>query len=114
MSTISFKATLVGKNLVSDPFGGKNVKLELVEEREMPMPILIEGQGSRQELARELAPIVRQVVRSLPFTRSGKVSIPRLTLWLTEDEWERLEPKPDIGDEVLVVVKGRNIEIQKI
>ncbi|MCD6510306.1 MAG: arcadin 1 [Thermoprotei archaeon] len=110
MPEVSFRAVLVGKNVVSDPFGGKNIKLELIEEREVPMPMIIEGRG--QELAREIAPIVRQVMRSLPFTGAGRIAVPRLTIWLTEDEWDRLEPKPDIGDELIITIKSKNIEIR--
>ena len=38
--------------------------------------------------------------------------MPRLTLWLTEDEWDKLEPKPEIGDEVEVLIEGNKVTLR--
>jgi len=112
MPKVTFKAVLVSKSMLSDPFGGKLIKLELVEEREIPSPIMIESRGPGAELAREIAPVVQQVIRALPFGPRGKAAMPRVTLWLTEDEWDRLEPKPDIGDELEVSIEGGRVSIR--
>lgn len=112
MFEVIFKATVVSKTIVQEPLEGEAVKLELVEERPMPPPLVISGPG-QSELAREVAPIVQQVVRAMPFGPQGKVRAPRLTLWLTRSEWERLEPKPELGDEVQVKVSGGRVEIGK-
>lgn len=114
MTKVSFKAILVSKSMVMSPFGNKNIKLEFVEERELTMPVIIEGRGG--ELAREIVPVVHQVMRALPFTQAGKLTVPRMTIWLTDDEWDRLEPKPDIGEEVIVTIEsnmqGFNVKIK--
>lgn len=112
MPEVTFKAIVVSKTIVNEPLEGEAVKLELVEERSMPPPLIISG-PSQSELAREVVPIVQQVVRAMPFGPQGKVKVPRLTLWLTRSEWERLEPKPELGDEVQVKVAAGRVEIGK-
>ena len=106
---IVFKATVMSKSIVHDPQGIKSIKLEIVEEREIPPPIIYSPPES--EIAREVAPIIKQVMQAMPFARAGKMAVPRVMLWLSEDEWERLYPKPDIGDEVIVKVAGGKIEV---
>ena len=98
---VSFRAIVTSKTLVSDITGTRYIKIDLAEEREMPGPIIVTEDRNASELVREIAPVVRQVLRTLPGPfGSGKVLTPRLTIWLTEDEWESLTDKPDIGDEV--------------
>ena len=109
MLRIRIKAILVGKSLITGPMGENLVKLELVEERSAPGPI-IASQQSQNPLMREIMPIVSQVVKSM--TPNAKIRIPRLTLFLYEDEWERLVKKPDIGDEVEITVENEKINIK--
>ncbi|MEM2904698.1 MAG: arcadin 1 [Candidatus Bathyarchaeia archaeon] len=112
MSAVVFKAILTSKALVQDPVEGEGVKLELAQEKSIPPPMIL-SRSEESEIAREVAPIVQQVVRSMPFAPRGKIRVPRLTLWLTREEWDRLEPKPDIGDEVEVRVLGTSVEVMK-
>ncbi len=108
---VSFKAILTSKSMTRDPTGSHIIRLEFVEERELPTPIIMTGQEA-SGIVREIAPVVQQVVRSMPFIGGGKYVMPRLTLWLTEDEWDKLEPKPDIGDEVEIIVEGTSVTIR--
>lgn len=112
MAEVVFRATLVSKALIQDPVEGEGVKLELAQEKSMPPPMIL-SRGEESEIAREVAPIVQQVVRSMPFGPRGKIRVPRMTLWLTREEWDRLEPKPDIGDEVEVRVLASGVEIRR-
>lgn len=112
MTEVVFRATLVSKALIQDPVEGEGVKLELSQERSMPPPMIM-SRGEESEIAREVAPIVQQVVRSMPFGPRGKIRVPRLTIWLTREEWDRLEPKPDIGDDLEVHVYGTGLELRK-
>ncbi len=107
---VKIRATLISKSMLTDPFGEKLIKLEFAEERELPGPIIV--QDGSNPLARDIVPIVSQVLRSLPMFGRRAV-MHRLVLFLTEDEWDRLPEKPDIGDEVLIVVKGREVEVRK-
>lgn len=109
--SVMFKAIVTSKSMVTDALGNRGVRLDLTEEREAPPPVLISPGGSTSSLAREVAPIISQVMQSLPFTRPGKIPLQRLTLWLTEDEWEKLEQKPEIGDEVEVKISRSSISI---
>ncbi|RLE82468.1 MAG: hypothetical protein DRJ51_01395 [Thermoprotei archaeon] len=114
MGELSFKAIIASKTLITSPLGEHLVKLELMEEREMPGPI-VAAQNSSTELMREIMPIVNQVMRSL--VPKAKITMPRLTLFLTEDEWDSIVRKPDIGEEVDVKIKedesGITIKILK-
>jgi len=108
---IKFKAVITSKSMYNDPTGGKGVKIELVEEKELPPPVVM-SRGEGSELMRDVMPIVSQIVQALPFTRGGKVTVPRLMIWLSEDEWDKLEPKPDIGDEVEVVITSSRVSVR--
>ncbi|RLE55772.1 MAG: hypothetical protein DRJ40_07045 [Thermoprotei archaeon] len=111
---VTFKAVVTSKTLVTDITGTKYIRIELAEERELPGPIIVAEDKEASNLVREIAPVVRQVLRTLPTPfGAGKVMTPRLTIWLTEDEWEALPDKPDIGDEVEVVVEGTRITVRK-
>jgi len=108
---IKFRAIVTSKTMYSDPLGGRGVKIELAEERELPPPIVM-SRGEVSDLLKDVVPVVSQIIQSLPFTRGGKVTFPRMTIWLSEEEWDRLEPKPDIGDEVEVVISSSNVTIR--
>jgi len=108
---IKFRAIVTSKTMYSDPLGGRGVKIELAEERELPPPVVM-SRGEAPDLLKDVMPIVSQIIQSLPFTRGGKVTFPRMTIWLSEEEWDRLEPKPDIGDEVEVVISSSNVTIR--
>ena len=109
---VKFKAVVVSKAMFNDPLMGKGIRIELAEERELPPPVMISQSREAAELARQVMPLVSQVLQALPFTRQGRATMPRVTLWLTEDEWEGLESKPDVGDEVEVVLKSGRLEFK--
>lgn len=111
MKSVKIRAILVGKSLIKNPWGEKVVKLEFVEERELPTPVVVQPPGS--ELAKEVMPIINQIMRSMPLLSQGRANMPRLTLYLTEEEWDRLLEKPEIGEEVLIEIKGKSVFISK-
>ncbi|MEM2238753.1 MAG: arcadin 1 [Candidatus Bathyarchaeia archaeon] len=106
---IVFKAVLTSKVLTQDPVEGECVKLDFSEYKPIPPPIITSTDESG--IVREVAPIIQQVIQSMPFTQRGMVRTPRFTLWLTKREWDSLEFKPDIGDEVTVVVRRGEVSI---
>ncbi|MCS7386108.1 MAG: arcadin 1 [archaeon GB-1867-005] len=108
---IKFKALVAGKSIVRDVQGGKLIKIELVEERELPPPVFYSSKDS--EIAREVLPIVKQVIQAMPFKPPSSLTVPRLTLWLTEDEWDALDPKPEVGEQVTVIVTGSTIKVSR-
>ncbi|MEM4699546.1 MAG: arcadin 1 [Candidatus Nezhaarchaeales archaeon] len=109
---VRFKAFVVSKSMFNDPLMGRGLRMELAEERELPPPVMVSQDREVAELARQVMPLVSQVLQALPFTRHGRATVPRLTLWLTEEEWEGLEPKPDVGDEVEVVLRSGRLSIE--
>ncbi len=113
VAEVVFKAVVMSKMFVQDPVEGEAIKIELSEDRAMPPPVIV-SRSDESQIAREVAPIVQQVVRSMPFAAHGRIRVPRLTLWLTRDEWDRLEPKPELGDEIQVRVTGSHIEVTSL
>lgn len=109
---VRFKAVVVSKSMFNDPLMGKGIRIELAEERELPPPVVVSQSREAAELARQVMPLVSQVLQSLPFTRQGRATVPRVTLWLAEEEWEGLESKPDVGDEVEVVLSSSRLEFK--
>lgn len=108
---VKFKAVVAGKNVIRAPSGEKMFRIDLVEEQESPPPVFYSSQES--DLAKDVLPIMQQVLRMMPIPLSTSLQIPRLTLWLTEDEWGMLEPKPELGDVLTVVVSSGEIKIFK-
>ncbi|MEM4576368.1 MAG: arcadin 1 [Candidatus Nezhaarchaeales archaeon] len=107
---IKFKAIVLSKSMYNDPLGGRGIKIELAEEKETPPPVVM-SRGDSSDLVKDVMPIVNQILQSLPFARGGKVTVPRMIVWLSEEEWEKLEPKPDVGDEVEVTISSSKITI---
>jgi hypothetical protein len=108
---VKFKASVAGKNVVRAPNGEKMFRIDLVEEQESPPPVFYSSQDS--ELAKDVIPIMQQVLRMMPIPLSTSFQLPRLTIWLTEDEWDRLEPKPELGDILTVIISGGEIRISR-
>ena len=110
---ILIKAVVSNISIIDNPWGEKMIKIDLTEERETPGPIMIQ-KGSRDNISREIMPIVSQVLKSMPmFGTQGKVRIPRLTLYLTEDEWERILNKPTIGEVIEIEIDDKKISINQ-
>ncbi|NPA23780.1 MAG: arcadin 1 [Crenarchaeota archaeon] len=115
MTKLSFRGYVLSKSIVYDLSGGRMVKIDIVEERELPGPV-IAGSDEIARLAREVMPLVQQLLKSMPFpglgTTGGKLPIPRITLWLTEDEVEALG-RLDVGDYVEVMIQEGKIEVRR-
>ncbi len=113
---VSFRGYVLSKSLTYDALGNRIVKIDIVEEKEIPGPV-IAGSDEITRLAREVMPLVQQLLKSIPFPglggTAGKVPIPRITLWLTEDEMEMFG-RVDVGDYVEVSISNGKIEIRKV
>ncbi len=113
---LSFRGYVLSKSLTFDALGNRMVKIDIVEERELPGPV-IAGSDEITRLAREVMPLVQQLLKSIPFpglgSTSGKIPIPRITLWLSEEEMEMFG-RVDVGDYVEVRISSGKIEIRKV
>lgn len=110
-NSVKFKAKVSNISLFDAPFGERMVKLELTEEREMPEPVFIRSPDS--EISREIAPIISQIMRMFPGTSPGVLRVPRITIVLTEDEWDKFVAKPSIGDYFEVIISNEKIELKR-
>jgi len=110
--SVRFRAVVTNISIVDTPWGERVVKVDLTEERETPSTVIVPAEQS--ELARELAPVISQLIRAMPFFGGGsKARLPRLSLYLTEDEWERLTARPTIGDVMEVEVAKSSLKVHK-
>ncbi|ABO09051.1 arcadin-1 [Pyrobaculum calidifontis] len=110
MATI--RGIVISKQLVYDPSGARYIKVDIIEEKELPGPVAAFSAQDEQtaQLMREVMPLVTQIVRSLPFG-GGKIAVPRLTLWLTDEELEMFGDV-DVGDVVLISVENGEIKVK--
>jgi len=110
MATI--RGVVISKQLVYDPSGARYIKVDIIEEKELPGPVAAFSAQDEQtaQLMREVMPLVTQIVRSLPFG-GGKIAVPRLTLWLTDEELEMFGDV-DVGDVVLISVENGEIKVK--
>ncbi len=114
---IRIRGYVASKIVVHDPTGGKMIAIQIVEEREVPNPLSITGGGEMSQLMRDIMPVVQQILRSLPLVgqlMGGKVTIPRLIVWLSEEEAEALGPNLDVGDYVEIRIEGGKLELEKV
>jgi len=106
------RGVVISKQLVFDPTGTKYIKMDVIEEREAPGPIAAIPTQDEQtaQLLREVMPLVSQIVKSLPFA-SGKIAVPRVTLWLTDEEAEKFGDV-DVGDTVEILIDRGEVKIK--
>uniref|UniRef100_A0A7C1P6Y6 Arcadin 1 domain-containing protein n=1 Tax=Thermofilum pendens TaxID=2269 RepID=A0A7C1P6Y6_THEPE len=110
MVSVTLKARVTNISLIDSPTGEKLVRIDMSEEREVPGPVIMH---ENSELGRELAPILSQMFRMLPGLGQGAVRLPRASLVLTEDEWERLPAKPSIGDFFEIEVQVGRVSVRR-
>jgi len=109
---VTIRGVVISKQLVYDPSGARYIKVDVIEEKELPGPVAAFSAQDEQaaQLMREVMPLVTQIVRSLPFG-GGKIAVPRLTLWLTDEELEMFGDV-DVGDVVLISVENGEIKVK--
>jgi len=110
VASVTLKARVTNISLIDSPTGEKLVRIDMSEEREVPGPVILH-EGS--ELGRELVPILSQMFRMLPGLGQGVMRLNRLSLVLTEDEWEKFPTKPSIGDLFEIEVSIGRISVRK-
>jgi len=112
---VTIRGYVSSKTIVYDPLGSKMIKIDIVEEREVPGPV-ITGSDEITRVAKEVVPLVQQLLKSFPLTSifaGGKVPIPRITIWLSEEEIEELGTI-DVGDYVEISIEKGGIKIKKV
>lgn len=102
-----FKGVVVSKTMVQDPTGTKYIKIDVVEEKELPSAMFFSESSEVSSIARDVIPLLNQILRSLPFT-GGKVQVPRVTIWFTEEEIEEMG-NIDVGDVVEIYIERSKV-----
>ena len=98
---VEIRMTLIGKNMVriKDTWA---IRLDFAEERPAP-PVMT----PRDSIVGEIMPIIERTIQALSPITSAQM-MPRMTLWLTDDEWDSLDRKPEVGEEVTVIITDEN------
>ncbi len=109
---VTIRGVVASKQLVYDPTGVRYIKIDIIEEKELPGPVAAFSAQDEQaaQLMREVMPLVTQIVRSLPFG-GGKIAVPRVTLWLTDEEVE-VFGDVDVGDIVALHVENGEVKLK--
>ncbi len=108
----AMRGIVISKQIVYDPLGTRYIKVEIVEERDVPSPIIMSDSPEVASIAREVMPLVTQIVRSMPFTGPNRITVPRVTLWLTDEEMESFGDL-DVGDYVEMELGGGRLTLKK-
>jgi hypothetical protein len=103
---VTVKAVLVSKSMFKED-NEWYVRLEFAQERGNPPAVI----GRSDDPLQSMIPVFQQMVRNiLPF-QTGMFQ--RMVLILKEEEWEKLEKKPDIGEEITIkITDNKSINIQ--
>jgi hypothetical protein len=111
---VPIRGYVMSKSVVYDPTGNRMIMIQVVEEKEVPGPVFT-GEGA--QAMRDVLPLVQQLLRSMPMLgplMGNKVPVPRIVVWLTEEEAEALGPKLDVGDAVEIRIENGKLELSKI
>jgi len=98
---VEIRMTLIGKNMVriKDTWA---IRLDFAEERPAP-PVMT----PRDSIVGEIMPIIERTIQALSPITSAQM-MPRMTLWLTDDEWDSLDRKHEVGEKVTVIITDEN------
>ena len=95
---------------IRDPDGNLGKRIELVEEHRIPRFAI---QPSTEE-ARMVQGVVQALQQQLPiFPKRAGVSIPKIILFLTEQEYEELDIDFDVNQIYELELSGKTIKFRK-
>jgi hypothetical protein len=103
MSEVTFPCRVTAVHPNYDPFGNEYVCVEFSVEAQRPPSVIQMPKDVPEELS-AVIPIVSQIPKMMTH---GKAYSNRVVLFLTVQEWERMERKYQYGDDAEVTI-GRN------
>jgi len=94
---------------IRDPDGNLGKRIELVEERVMPKFVV---QPATEE-ARMVQGVVQALQQQLPIMPHGQLSLPKVILFLTEEEYEALGIDFDVNQTYELELSGKALKFRK-
>lgn len=95
---------------IRDPDGNLGKRIELLEDRVVPR-FAIKPQTEEAKMAQDIFQALKQ---QLPMIQQAKLTFPKLILFLTEQEYERLSIDFDVNQVYDVELSGQVIKFRKV
>jgi len=95
---------------IRDPDGNLGKRIELLEDRVVPR-FAIKPQTEEAKMAQDIFQALKQ---QLPMIPQAKFTFPKLILFLTEQEYERLAIDFDVNQVYDVELSGQVIKFRKV
>jgi len=102
MGEVTFHCKATSIHPASDPYGNEYVCVEFTIEAQRPPSVVQIPANLPQEIS-AVVPIISQIPKMLP---QAKAYAHRLTIYLTVQEWERLQRRYHFGDEAEVKISS--------
>ena len=96
---------------IRDLDGNLGKRIELVEEREVS-PYVLRPQSDEAKVAQDIMQALQQQMPFLP--QRTQMSIPKILLFLTEQEYDNLGINFDVNQLYEVALKNQSIEFKKV
>lgn len=95
---------------IRDLDGNLGKRIELVEERQIPRFVV----KPQSEEARVVQDVFQALQQQLPvFPARGEFSVPKIILFLTEQEYERLSIEFDVNQVYEIALENQTIKFKK-
>jgi len=95
---------------VRDLDGNLGKRIELVEERGVS-PFVVRPQTDEQKMAQDVLQALQQ---QMPFLQRSQLAIPKILLFLTEQEYDSLGINFDVNQIFEVVLENQSIKFKKL
>ena len=96
---------------IRDLDGNLGKRIELVEEREVS-PYVLRPQSDEAKVAQDIMQAIQQQMPFLP--QRTQMSIPKILLFLTEQEYDNLGINFDVNQLYEVALENQSIEFKKV
>ena len=96
---------------IRDLDGNLGKRIELVEEREVS-PYVLRPQSDEAKVAQDIMQAIQQQMPFLP--QRTQMSIPKILLFLTEQEYDSLGINFDVNQLYEVALENKNIKFKKV
>jgi len=96
---------------IRDLDGNLGNRIELVEEREVS-PYVLRPQSDEAKVAQDIMQAIQQQMPFLP--QRTQMAIPKILLFLTEQEYDSLGINFDVNQLYEVALKNQSIEFKKV
>ncbi|MCJ7505419.1 arcadin 1 [Candidatus Bathyarchaeota archaeon] len=111
MSEVAFPCRITAVHPHYDPFGNEYVCVEFSVEAQRPPSVIQMPRGAPEELS-AVIPIISQIPKMMV---QGKAYSNRFVLFLTVQEWEKMERKYQYGDDAEVTIgKDGSIHVRVV